>query len=154
MYRDPALATAAHAQHGAYLDAVDRDEWNPSDYAYHLSRRARGLPLWFSLATYGTDAYTAAVDASIITARAIADDIAERSGFTLLLDPQLSVVLFTRDGWTREQYATWSDALARRGEALVVPTSWQGLPCLRLCLVHPRTRFDHVVRVLDGLAAE
>ena len=25
-------------------------EWNPSDYAVHLSRRARGLPFWFSLA--------------------------------------------------------------------------------------------------------
>ena len=28
-------------------------EWNPTDYAYHLTRRARGLPLWFSLAVYG-----------------------------------------------------------------------------------------------------
>ncbi|MEX1263830.1 MAG: hypothetical protein WEE66_07835 [Actinomycetota bacterium] len=37
-------------------------EWNPADYAYHLSRRARGLPLWFSLATYGTDAYREAVE--------------------------------------------------------------------------------------------
>ena len=32
----------------------DRPDWNPSDYAYHLSRRARGLPFWFSLATHGT----------------------------------------------------------------------------------------------------
>ena len=58
VYREPALASAAHAQHGTYLDMVSRDEWNPSDFAFHLSRRARGLPLWFSLATYGTDAYT------------------------------------------------------------------------------------------------
>ncbi|MFM2079086.1 MAG: hypothetical protein RJA49_2976, partial [Actinomycetota bacterium] len=100
VYRDPALAAAAHAQHGSYLDAVDRGEWNPSDYAYHLSRRARGLPLWFSLATYGTDAYSAAVDAAIRTARALADDIAARPGFHLLLEPELSVVLFTVDGWT------------------------------------------------------
>ena len=35
-----------------YLDVLnaDADEWNPSDYAYHLTRRARGLPFWFSLA--------------------------------------------------------------------------------------------------------
>ena len=61
----PAPAAAAHAQHGDYLDAIDRGEWNPSDYAYHLSRRARGLPLWFSLATYGTRAYTEAVDTAL-----------------------------------------------------------------------------------------
>ena len=36
----------------SYLDAIHEtpDEWNPSDYAYHLTRRARGLPLWFALA--------------------------------------------------------------------------------------------------------
>jgi glutamate/tyrosine decarboxylase-like PLP-dependent enzyme len=78
VYREPAWAAAAHAQHGSYLDAVNRSDWNPSDYAYHLSRRARGLPLWFSLATYGTAAYTEAVDVSIATARTLAADIAAR----------------------------------------------------------------------------
>jgi hypothetical protein len=33
------------------------DGEDPTDYAYHLTRRARGLPLWFSLAVYGLDAY-------------------------------------------------------------------------------------------------
>ncbi|HEU4840962.1 MAG TPA: aminotransferase class I/II-fold pyridoxal phosphate-dependent enzyme, partial [Ilumatobacteraceae bacterium] len=32
VYREPALASAAHAQHGTYLDMVSRDEWNPSDF--------------------------------------------------------------------------------------------------------------------------
>ncbi|MBI4935407.1 MAG: aminotransferase class V-fold PLP-dependent enzyme [Actinobacteria bacterium] len=153
VYRDPAPAAATHAQHGTYLDAVDRGEWNPSDYAYHLSRRARGLPLWFSLATYGTAAYTEAVDASIRTARAFADDVASRPGFTLLLEPELSVVLFTVDGWTRDDYLRWSRERARAGVALLVPTSWQGEPCLRICLVHPRTQLADLLALLDDLAA-
>lgn len=103
VYRDPRPAASTHAQHGAYLDAVNRGEWNPSDYAYHLSRRARGLPLWFGLVTYGTRAYTEAVDKAITTARLFADAIAARPGFKLLLEPDLSVVLFTADRWTREQ---------------------------------------------------
>ena len=37
----------------------------PADYAHHLSRRARGLPLWFSLATHGTDAYSEAVETTL-----------------------------------------------------------------------------------------
>jgi glutamate/tyrosine decarboxylase-like PLP-dependent enzyme len=153
VYRDPIPAAAAHAQHGSYLDHVDRGEWNPSDYAYHLSRRARGLPLWFSLATYGTRAYTEAVDASIRTTRALADDIEGRAGFRLLLRPELSILLFTVDGWTRDQYLAWSRERARAGVALVVPTSWQGEPCLRLCIVDPRTQLADVTALLDDLAA-
>ena len=96
VYRDPALASAAHAQHGTYLDMVSRDEWNPSDFAFHLSRRARGLPLWFSLATYGTDAYAEAVETTLDVARRFAAEVRRsRRGSSCLLDPQLSVVLFT-----------------------------------------------------------
>ena len=126
----PALASAAHAQHGTYLDMVSRDEWNPSDFAFHLSRRARGLPLWFSLATYGTDAYTAAVETTLDVARAFAAEVDRRDGFRLLLDPQLSVVLFTVDGWDDARYAAWSTSRAKAGVALVVPTWWQGADLL------------------------
>ena len=46
LYRDPALARAAHRQHASYLDALYADDaaYNPSDYGVHLTRRARGLP--------------------------------------------------------------------------------------------------------------
>jgi glutamate/tyrosine decarboxylase-like PLP-dependent enzyme len=58
VYRRPELARAAHAQHAGYLEAIQAGgEWNASDFAVHLSRRARGLPFWFSLAAHGTDAY-------------------------------------------------------------------------------------------------
>jgi len=42
LYREPALAKAVHTQHASYLDAIHDapGEWNPSDYAYHLTRRA------------------------------------------------------------------------------------------------------------------
>ena len=56
LYRDPALARSVHTQDASYLDVIhDRPgEWNPTDYAYHLTRRARGLPLWFSLSSTGS----------------------------------------------------------------------------------------------------
>ena len=47
----------------------DEYEWNASDYAHHLSRRARGLPLWFSLATHGTQAYTDAIETTLRVTR-------------------------------------------------------------------------------------
>jgi glutamate/tyrosine decarboxylase-like PLP-dependent enzyme len=151
VYRDPAPAAETHAQHGDYLDALDRGEWNPSDYAYHLSRRARGLPLWFSLATYGTRAYADAVDASLRTAQALAGEIRRRDGFQLRVEPELSVVLFTRQGWTRDMYLRWSRQRAREGRWLIVPTAWQGEPCLRICLVNPRTEPAQLFAILDDL---
>ena len=73
VYRDAALARAAHAQHASYLDVIDGEWWNPTDLAVHLSRRARGLPFWFSLAVHGTDRYTEAIERTLTAARAVAD---------------------------------------------------------------------------------
>ncbi len=151
IYRDPSLATRAHSQHGAYLEAVDRGEWNPADFAYHLSRRARGLPLWFSLATYGTAAYEAAIEATLSTARALAAEIRNREGFELLLDPDLSIVLFRLHGWTSPRYHAWSQDRATTGVTLVVPTTWHGETCLRMCIIDPRTTIEMLCGILDDL---
>ena len=132
---------------------VSREEWNPSDFAFHLSRRARGLPLWFSLATYGTDAYTEAVERTLDVARSFAAEVERRDGFSLLLQPQLSVVLFTVDGWTDARYAAWSTARAKEGVALVVPTWWQDEICYRVCLVNPLTTLEMLTGLLDDMAS-
>ncbi len=152
VYRDPRLAAAAHAQHGAYLDVVSREEWNPSDYAFHLSRRARGLPLWFSLATYGSDAYTEAVETTLRVSTGFAEDVDARDGFTLLLQPQLSVVLFRLDGWDDARYDAWSRSRAKAGVTLVVPTTWRGERCYRICVVNPLTTGEMLASVLDDMA--
>jgi glutamate/tyrosine decarboxylase-like PLP-dependent enzyme len=153
VYRDPAPAAIAHAQHGDYLATVNRNEWNPSDYAYHLSRRARGLPLWFSLATYGTDAYGEAVEATLVTARTFATEVAVREGFSLLLEPELSIVLFTRIGWTLDDYQRWSRQRAAEGVALIVPTFWRGEPCMRVCIISPRTTPEMLSPLLNDMAS-
>ena len=77
LYRDPSLARSVHKQDASYLDVIHGEsaEWNPTDYAYHLTRRARGLPLWFSLAVHGTAAYTEAIEAGLRLARETAAEI-------------------------------------------------------------------------------
>ena len=69
------MARAAHRQDASYLDIVERRRrtGTRADYAYHLTRRARGLPLWFSLATYGTDAYREAVERVLTITRQTAE---------------------------------------------------------------------------------
>ncbi len=153
VYRDPRLACDAHTQHGAYLDVVSREEWNPSDFAFHLSRRARGLPLWFSLATYGTDAYRDAVETTLRVSRAFAREVDRRDGFTLLLEPELSVVLFRPNGWSDERYDEWTRSRARAGFTLIVPTTWQGERCYRICVVNPLTTEEMLAEILDDMEA-
>jgi len=148
IYRDVALAKAAHCQHAGYLDAIDREAPNPTDLAIHLSRRVRGLPFWFSLAVHGTDRYTAAIEQTLTTARAVAAAIIELPTLRLLAEPELSVVLFDRPGWDHDDYERWSRQLARAGEILCVPTVWRGRTVLRLAFVNPDTKADRVVAVL------
>jgi len=152
LYRDPAMARAAHVQQASYLDSLNAtEEWNASDYAYHLTRRARGLPLWFSLATYGTDAYREAVEAVLEITRQAADEIRRHPDLELLLHPELSVVLFRRTGWGPDDYETWWRRLLDAQIAFVQPTSWQGEKVARLCFVNPRTTVDHVRAILGTM---
>ena len=152
LYRDPRIARAAHTQRAEYLDVLhDAGEWNASDFAHHLSRRARGLPLWFSLATYGTDAYRDAVETTLAVAHAGADIVRSSDHLELVLEPELSVVVFRRLGWEPAQYAAWSAAQLAAGNAFVVPTAWHGETVLRCCVVNPLTTVDDLALVFDSL---
>ena len=153
LYRNPTMAAHAHAQQADYLDYVDDGEWNPSDYALHLTRRARGLPLWFSLAANGTDAYAKAIDTTMEVAAGLADRIRESEEFDLLVEPKLSIVLFRRRGWAAEDYERWSRVNAESGTALIVPSKWEGEICFRICIVNPLTDLESLDELLEDMAA-
>ena len=152
VYRKPKLASAAHTQHGEYLDALtDGDEFNPSDYAYNLTRRARGLPLWFSLATYGVGAYRKAVAENIDVAHKIAQVIAKRKDLKLVREPELSIVVFEKEGWQLADYQKWSDRILADGLGFVVPSSHQGKPNARFAIVNPRTDVKLLTQIIDSM---
>ncbi len=154
VYRQPQLAKAVHTQDASYLDVLHSDpgEWNPSDYAYHLTRRARGLPLWFSLAVHGTDAYRDAIEQVLAVTQDCADLIERTPHVELVRRPELSVVLFRRKGWDRERYEQWSAELLADQIGFVVPTAWEGESVGRLALLHPDTTVGIVEEILATMA--
>jgi glutamate/tyrosine decarboxylase-like PLP-dependent enzyme len=153
LYREPAVARAAHEQRAAYLDPVtEQGHDNPSDYAVHLTRRARGLPLWLSLVANGAAAYADAVASCLATARHAVRRIEADPLLELATEPSLSVVLFRRRGWAPDDYRRWSRRLHGQGLALVTPTTLAGETVLRLCFVNPLTSAADVDAVLAGLA--
>jgi glutamate/tyrosine decarboxylase-like PLP-dependent enzyme len=152
VYRNPKLASAAHTQHGEYLDTLtDGGEFNPSDYAYNLTRRARGLPLWFSIATYGVAAYRKAVAENIDVAHKIAEVIRSRPGLKLVREPELSIVVFEKEGWQLADYEAWSARILKQGLGFVTPSSHQGKPNARFAIVNPRTDVKLLTKIVDSM---
>ncbi|CAN5615858.1 aminotransferase class V-fold PLP-dependent enzyme [soil metagenome] len=156
LYRDPTVARAAHTQHAEYLEVLQGADplevpWNPADYAHHLSRRARGLPLWFSLAVHGTDAYRDAVEVTLDVTREAAALIRAAPHLELIMEPELSIVMFRRTGWSALEYQSWSDRELATGRAFVTPTSWRGETVLRICIVNPLTTVDDMRSIVDSL---
>jgi glutamate/tyrosine decarboxylase-like PLP-dependent enzyme len=155
LYRQPNLAKAVHTQDASYLEILhsqNPEEWNPSDYAYHLTRRARGLPIWFSMAVNGLDAYRDAVEAGLAIARRAAREITLTPQTELVRQPELSVVLFRRPGWTKPDYDAWSAKLLADQTGFVTPTTWEGETVARFAFLHPDTTIEMVQEILATMA--
>lgn len=151
VYRNPEIARTTHTQHATYLESLHDGSWSPSDYAIQLTRRTRGLPFWFSLAAAGTDAYRDAVEESLTVGKNAADLIRAHPRLELLRQPDLSIVAFTRTGWSRDEYQKWSDQLLEDQIGFVTPSSHQGQTILRFAIVNPWTTMADIDAILATL---
>jgi glutamate/tyrosine decarboxylase-like PLP-dependent enzyme len=151
VYRNPEIARTTHTQHATYLESLHDGSWSPSDYAIQLTRRTRGLPFWFSLAAAGTDAYRDAVEESLTVAKSAADLISAHPRLELLRQPDLSIVAFTRTGWSKDDYQKWSDQLLEDQIGFVTPSSHQGQTILRFAIVNPWTTMADIEVILATL---
>ncbi|MDE9367282.1 pyridoxal-dependent decarboxylase [Luteipulveratus sp. YIM 133132] len=153
LYREPSLARVAHTQHASYLDVLtDAPDWNPTDYSVGLTRRARGLPFWFSLVANGTDAYTEAIEQTLEITRFAEQEVTRREYLEVVREADLSVLVFRRRGWEPADYHAWSDGLLAREEGFVVPTSHDGETLARFAIVNPRTTREDILALLDSMA--
>ena len=158
IYKEPELAKNAHSQQGSYLD-IFKDEgaigFNPTDYQIQLTRRVRGLPLWFSLATHGTDRYKEAVERGIELAQIAGKMIKANPNMELVREPSLSCVLYRRKGWQPEDYTHWTYENHNKGFALVTPTKWKNGNAYetvsRFCFINPDTTENDIESILDSM---
>lgn len=155
IYKNPEQAKDAHAQEGSYLDIFKEEGaqgFNPSDYQIQLTRRLRGLPLWFSLAMHGTDKYKWAVEQGILLAKLAGKQITQSHILELVREPSLSCVLFRRKGWSPEDYSNWTYKNHREGFALVTPTKWKNGNTLetvaRFCFINPDSTEQDIRAIL------
>jgi glutamate/tyrosine decarboxylase-like PLP-dependent enzyme len=154
VYREPARAREVHTQRGPYIDILRDDEgaWNPSDLGFQLTRRATGLPIWFSLVVHGADEHADGVRRGMELASIAAERITTLPTTELIMQPELSVVLFRRDGWGATEWGLWARRLLADGIAFVAPTTWRGEPVGRLVFLHPDTTVEIVDEIVATLA--
>ena len=121
-----------------------RRSWNPTDYSVGLTRRARGLPFWFSLAVHGTDAYARAIERTLDGRPVRGGGDRPARALELLRERDLSVVVFRRIGW--------APPTTRRGPTGCWPRSsrsssrrrTRGRRSTRFAIVNPATTEDDI----------
>ncbi|SDL60943.1 Glutamate or tyrosine decarboxylase [Salinimicrobium catena] len=158
IYKNMELAAEAHSQKGSYLE-IFKDEgaqgFNPADYQIQLTRRLRGMPLWFSLAMHGTEKYTTSIERGIELAQIAAKKIDVAEELELVRPASLSVVLFRRKGWSAEDYRDWTYRNHKSGLALVTPTKWKGKQgyetISRFCFINPETTEEDIDVILETM---
>jgi L-2,4-diaminobutyrate decarboxylase len=91
------------------------------------------------------------VETCLRTAREAADLIRAAPHVELVLEPELSVVVLRRPGWSAEDYQSWSVDLLRNGEGFVVASAHRSEPVLRLCIVNTRSSAADVAAILDSM---
>lgn len=158
IYKNLQYAKNAHSQKGAYLDICKddgADGFNPADYQIQLTRRLRGLPLWFSLATHGTKSYENAIERGLELAQFAGKTITDMPHVKLVREPGLSCVLFERENWLENDYKKWTYDNHKKGFALVTPTKWkmdnQYKTISRFCFINPDTTEDDIVEILESM---
>lgn len=148
VYRNPKNVYQTFSQRAEYLEGVDHSQSNPTDMAIHLSRRTRGLPLWYSLVTYGSKKYSEAVELCIANAKKCAEAIKNTDHLQLVMEPTLSIVVFKRKGWQKADYDAWSHKWALEGKLLCLPSSINGETILRLAFLNPNTDIEKVIKII------
>jgi glutamate/tyrosine decarboxylase-like PLP-dependent enzyme len=139
--RDPALLTAVFSAAASYLPDEDVYAFR----APELSRRARSLAVWATLAAYGRSGYRAIVERSLDVAAHVAREVEAADDLELLAPAPLNIVCFRYrpPGVPEEAFDELNLAIGRAvltdGRVYVGTTRWAGTVGFRPAFVNWRT---------------
>jgi glutamate/tyrosine decarboxylase-like PLP-dependent enzyme len=160
--RDRELLTQVFGLGGAYLGTPDPER---PDFTYlgpEMSRRARALPAWATLAAYGRSGYRALIERHVGLAQRLAAQVRNDSDFELLEEPVLNVVCFRHrpPGLSAEALDDHNRrlgaAVLNDGRVYFGTTIYRGLVAFRPAIANWRTTepdIDLILPVLRELAA-
>jgi glutamate/tyrosine decarboxylase-like PLP-dependent enzyme len=115
---DARLLNAVFGMGAPYFPATEADHPDFLYLAPEMSRRARSLAVWATLAAYGRSGYRAMVERHVALAKRLARQVEASPDFELLADPPLNVVCF-RYRPPSGGYDALDDLNRRLGEAII-----------------------------------
>ena len=104
-----------------------------------------------AMALHGLEAHRAAIRHGIVLATQMAAALDASPQTELVMQPELGVVLFRREGWGRDEWSAWAAGLLRNQVAFVAPSTYRGEPMGRLVFMHPRTPLSIVDELMASL---
>lgn len=164
LHRDARAARAAFAHSGDYVRPLGDDRIESHAYfeeSIELSRRFRGLKLWFSLRYHGLQSFRESIKKDLAHARRLGALIAKTPELELMAPIELSAVCFRyvgdRNSPVPEPDRANSDILRRinqRGRVYLSNATLRSQFCLRACIVNHRTTDSDIDEVIpETLAA-
>ncbi len=163
LVRDERLLQRAYAQSAPYLFQGDEDgrAWDQGVRSFMCSRRADAIKLWVALQRHGADGLAALHDALVATTRVLWEEIGVREDFVAAHEPESNILCFRwvgarsfDDAELDERNRTLRDRYNRSGHGWITTTVLDGRRWLRVTIMNPRTRREHVRALLQGLARE
>ena len=153
-------ATLRHVTHHAdYLNPRTSPTPNQVDKSLQTTRRFDALKLWLTLRVTGADAVGEMFDEVIDRAREVWEVLTADERFEVAVRPTLSTVLlrYRSPGMPAAEADSLNPRIRRalldRGDVMVAETVQGGRPWLKLTLLDPETSLEHLLGVLEVLAA-
>jgi len=161
LYKDPATARAAFAQHADYTRTIglENDEafafW---DYGPELTRPFRALDLWLQIKFAGTERLGKAIEENIACAKHFEELVNASDDFEMLAPVELSIFCFR---YVPKGFAGDLDAfnerllvkVQRAGSTYLSNARVRGRFALRGCVLNYRTTRADMLRVLEDVRA-
>ncbi len=121
--------------HADYLDKHSAQADSFINMTPELTRKIRGIPVWFFLQAYGTDGLREMIERHGSLTKILASRIDAHPGFVLLADPILNICCFTlANDPTKENVQKYLSALMRAGKVFLTPTSLGEVYAIRAAL--------------------
>lgn len=163
LYRDAEAARRAFSHTDEYVRPLNSDPVEGFaffDESLELSRRFRGLKLWFSLRYHGLAAFRKSIEKDLQHAQRLGRLVETTPGLQLMAPVELSAVCFRHagDGRRSEEELDGLNAeilrrTVERGNVYLSNARLRSRFCLRACVVNHRTTDTDIDRVVAEVIA-
>jgi aromatic-L-amino-acid decarboxylase len=152
LVRDPAALARTFAHEEAYMPH-EEGQFHAADTTLEYSRPFRALKLWLAFRVHGAQAFRDAIERNLDEARLAVEEIRRHDDLELLLEPELSVVLFRHlpggAADVNDHTLRLAEALQADGRVYVASAVAEGRAWLRPCFVNYRTTGEDVLALVE-----